>query len=165
MSSSDDSDDTILLMWWRLRQKKKQKKREHWVHPALTNLISHGGNICARELRLQPIQFKNSYRLTPKTFDALLNLVEPLILKQDSNCRACISPTKRLLITLRNLATGCSFMALSHIFMRGNVYHWDYCERVCYSYMGCPSTYIYASTNRRKMEINSKAILRIMGPS
>nr|CAI5818362.1 unnamed protein product [Callosobruchus analis] len=165
MSSSDDSDDTILLMWWRLRQKKKRKKREHWVHPALTNLISHGGNICARELRLHPIQFQNCYRLTPKTFDALLNLVEPLILKQDSNCRACISPTERLLITLRYLATGCSFMALSHIFMRGNNTIGIIVKECVTAIWDVLQPILYASTNRRKMEINSKAILRIMGPS
>ena len=46
-------------------------------------------------------------------FEHLLNLVDPLIAKQDTNYRKSKPAKKRLVITLRYLAEGCSQQALS----------------------------------------------------
>ncbi|XP_025266672.1 protein ANTAGONIST OF LIKE HETEROCHROMATIN PROTEIN 1-like [Camponotus floridanus] len=52
----------------------------------------------------------------PESFDELLNLVEPIIRKQETNFRKPISSTIRLLITLRYLASGdlMSSLAMSY---------------------------------------------------
>ena len=51
--------------------------------------------------------------MSPERFEHLFNLVGPLIAKQDTNYRKSISAKKRLVITLRYLAEGCSQQALS----------------------------------------------------
>ena len=44
-----------------------------------------------------------------ESYDKLLNLVMPMIVKQNTTMREAISPNARLSITLRFLATGSSF--------------------------------------------------------
>ena len=51
--------------------------------------------------------------MSPEHFEHLFNLVGSLIPKQDTNYRKSIPQKKRLIITLRYLAEGCSQQALS----------------------------------------------------
>jgi len=63
-------------------------------------------NLC-RELRSEDTPaFANFARFAPQAFDNLLNLVTPLIRRQNTNFRDCITPGERLMVTLRFLATG-----------------------------------------------------------
>ncbi|KAJ8944587.1 hypothetical protein NQ318_006000 [Aromia moschata] len=48
--------------------------------------------------------------------DNLINLVGLLITKQDTNMREAISVSDRVLVTLRYLATGDSYVSLSYLF-------------------------------------------------
>ena len=52
-------------------------------------------------------------RMNREHFEHLFNLVDPLIAKQDTNYRKSKPAKKRLVITLRYLAEGCSQQALS----------------------------------------------------
>ncbi|GFN94113.1 hypothetical protein PoB_002061900 [Plakobranchus ocellatus] len=53
--------------------------------------------------------FKNFLRMDIESYNELLQMFEPLIVKQTTNMRQSISPTERLSITLRYLATGNTF--------------------------------------------------------
>ena len=57
--------------------------------------------------------------MSPERFEHLFSFVAPFITKQDTNYRHCIPARKRLVITLRYLAEGCSQQALSLSFRVG----------------------------------------------
>lgn len=50
--------------------------------------------------------FQNIVKISVEDFDYLLELVSPIISKNDTNFRRAVSPSKRLAVTLRYLATG-----------------------------------------------------------
>ncbi|XP_055527739.1 uncharacterized protein LOC129720301 [Wyeomyia smithii] len=58
---------------------------------------------------------QNFLRMNIDGFHTLLELVSPLIKKQDSNMREALSVGERLALTLRILATGDSFMSLQYL--------------------------------------------------
>jgi len=60
--------------------------------------------------------FRNFVRLTKSDFEELLCMVAPKISKKDINFCAAISPSIRLAVTLRYLATGESFTSLMYLF-------------------------------------------------
>ena len=57
--------------------------------------------------------------MSPERFDALLEMVEPLVRRKRTNFREPISPAERLSLTLRFLATGESQQSLSFSFRMG----------------------------------------------
>lgn len=63
--------------------------------------------------------FRNYFRMDNTTFQELLEKVSPLIVKQDTNFRKAIPPEERLMVTLRYLATGCSFRDLHYDWKMG----------------------------------------------
>ncbi|XP_022903541.2 uncharacterized protein [Onthophagus taurus] len=67
-----------------------------------------------RQLRENyPDDYKNYLRMDSTTFDKLLEVVGPKIVKQDTVMRQSTSPEERLTATLRFLATGRSLQDLS----------------------------------------------------
>ncbi|KAM3921502.1 uncharacterized protein RB166_010894 [Leptodactylus fuscus] len=64
------------------------------------------------ELRHDPAKFAEFVRMPPEAFDVLVEHMGPHLLHQDTNMRKALSPTERLVITLRFLATGESFASL-----------------------------------------------------
>lgn len=56
-----------------------------------------------------PMDFRNYLRMDFASFRILLDLVSPIISKQDTKMRESISAEERLITTLRYLATGRSF--------------------------------------------------------
>ncbi len=101
----------LLLMSLRviLRMKRRRLKRKRlWVKPWLLQRGRRGAylNLC-RELQSQDLQsFQNFARMVPNQFKHLLQMVTPIIQRQNTNFRDAISPGERLMITLRFLATG-----------------------------------------------------------
>ncbi|CAH2010196.1 unnamed protein product [Acanthoscelides obtectus] len=60
--------------------------------------------------------YANFLRMSNKDYEYLLQKVEPLITKQDTHLRLAISPSERLMLTLRFLATGDIYHSLQYLF-------------------------------------------------
>ncbi|XP_065363219.1 putative nuclease HARBI1 [Calliphora vicina] len=104
-----------------LEEEKSQynnKKPRQWVREWVRRRNDEG--CCSKllkELRLEtPSLYSNFLRMNSSDFDYLLKLVTPLIKKQTTKLRQPISPTERLAVTLRYLATGESFRSLQYVF-------------------------------------------------
>ncbi|XP_035204963.1 protein ALP1-like [Stegodyphus dumicola] len=66
-----------------------------------------------------PELFFNYFRMSIDQFDRLAALVSPLLIKNQTNMRAPLSPEERLSICLRHLATGNSYSSLAYSFRVG----------------------------------------------
>uniref|UniRef100_A0A6P7FGA1 Protein ALP1-like n=2 Tax=Diabrotica virgifera virgifera TaxID=50390 RepID=A0A6P7FGA1_DIAVI len=123
MGSIDD-DIILAAASFIILSKKKKRKHKYWVRPSLIGRNTHGGIELINALRKDDLlagriedgQIRNFLRMTDSDFEWLLNLVGPKITKNDTNFRKAITPTERLLITLRFLATGDSYTSLMHLF-------------------------------------------------
>lgn len=97
-----------------------KKKRTVWVQPWLQLRPTEGA--CQkillefRDVEGQKKILVNFLRMEEETFQYLLDLVTPIIAKQDTNMRKSIEPSQRLCVTLRFLATGDSYKSLSTLF-------------------------------------------------
>ena len=60
--------------------------------------------------------FANYFRMDETCFEQLLTQIAPVIRRQDTQFRRSVSPQQRLAVTLRYLATGCSFTELHYNF-------------------------------------------------
>ncbi|XP_026476143.1 protein ANTAGONIST OF LIKE HETEROCHROMATIN PROTEIN 1-like [Ctenocephalides felis] len=70
-----------------------------------------------KELEYQDVSsYENFIRMTHQDFQHLLERIAPRIRKQDTHLRKSISPSERLTLTLRFLATGDSYQSLSYLF-------------------------------------------------
>ena len=58
--------------------------------------------------------FKNFLRMPPEMFDELLTRVDPRITKQSTNYREGLDPDLKLALTLRHLAPGTKYHAMSY---------------------------------------------------
>jgi hypothetical protein len=63
-----------------------------------------------------PVAYRNILRLDGARFDALLQMIDGMIKKQDTKMRMAIPTATKLEITLRYLATGDSFKTLEYLF-------------------------------------------------
>ena len=106
----------------RNQKEDKKQKRRFWIRKIFTEErkeVCEWENIF-REISNDDRKYYCSYvRMTPERFEHLFNIVGPLIAKQDTNYRKSIPAKKRLVITLRYLAEGCSQQALSLSFWAG----------------------------------------------
>lgn len=102
------------------KTEKKRAPRQEWMLDWLLQRPSLGAhNTVLQEFRNTENQkhlFKNFLRMDERTFEELLAMVTPLIQKQDTNMRKAITPSERLAVTLRFLATGDSYKSLSLLF-------------------------------------------------
>lgn len=64
----------------------------------------------------QKLLYRNFFRMDDGNFNELLNLVAPIIAKEDTVMRKSIPAAERLALTLRFLATGDSFRSLAFLF-------------------------------------------------
>lgn len=96
------------------RQMKRRKRirRSRWSRQWLLkrNQFSHVKLL--RELRREPEDWRIYLRMDIETYNFLLKLVTPEIMKQSTCMRKAISPHERLAATLRYLATGRSYKDL-----------------------------------------------------
>lgn len=102
------------------QKKRKKRLRSTWVHPWLAKRSVDGAHQTVlqefQNVADQQYMFKQFLRMDPETFNQLLELVKPLIQKQDTHLRKAISASERLAVTLRFLATGDSYKSLSILF-------------------------------------------------
>lgn len=94
----------------------KRKKRSKWSKKWFLRRRELGHARLLRELRDdEPEDFRNFLRMNAASYDELLDMVRPLIQKEDTIMREAIPASERLSITLRFLATGNSFEDLKFI--------------------------------------------------
>lgn len=76
--------------------------RKYWVHPILTRRETHGEfHVLFAELRNYDDEFYKYLRMTKRTFDKLLGVLNKKLEHQDTIMRDSISSAERLVITLR----------------------------------------------------------------
>ncbi|XP_046662301.1 protein ANTAGONIST OF LIKE HETEROCHROMATIN PROTEIN 1-like [Homalodisca vitripennis] len=115
MSLSEE--EAVLL--YVLKKQKKKLHRRFSVHPYNSSNLHSSQWHSLQKLGKYPEKFFNYYRMSKASFDFLLDLVTPLLLKQDTNYRTAIGVGERLTITLRFLGEGCSYHQLAYDFFRG----------------------------------------------
>lgn len=103
MSSSEDEDALLFVQLANLNAKSQEKKRKkYWIHPLWQKNKKFGiFNVYKNDLNLDDQKFKLFYRMKKVTFCKLLTNLRPMLQKQDTNFRRCVSPEERLLVTLR----------------------------------------------------------------
>jgi hypothetical protein len=84
------------------------RNRRIWVRDWLARRYQQGTyENLMQELRIgDEAAYKRFLRMTPGTFEILLNMVAPHIQRHDTRFRLAISAGERLAVTLRFLATG-----------------------------------------------------------
>lgn len=95
-------------------KKKQKRKRSKWVKTWLKKREEYSHANLLNTLRLEVDDYRNYLRMDEDTYIELLNLVTPIIKKQDTIMRKSISPHERLSATLRFLATGRAFEDLKY---------------------------------------------------
>ncbi|XP_033980511.1 protein ALP1-like [Trematomus bernacchii] len=125
------------------RQKRRiTRNRTKWVKSWILQREAHGAfpNLC-RELELhEKPDFRNFARLFPVQFHMLEELLTPIIQRENTNYRDCISVGTRLMVTLRFLATGESFRSLSYQFRVGVSTIRQFVPETCTAIYECPDT-------------------------
>ena len=100
----------LLLLYLANRRKKLKfkKKRECWIRDIYRDREEKGEyHSLVKELKIHDRDyFFRCFRMTPTLFEELLEMVAPYITKQYTQLRDPISPSERLCVTLRYLATG-----------------------------------------------------------
>jgi len=94
------SDDEDIIVLYNYIQRRRNKKR-YWLHPYIEKNINCRLFVAARELAEDDYVFQTFYRMSKNSYQNLMEMVGPLIQKQNTNMRQCVSPEERILITLR----------------------------------------------------------------
>ncbi len=112
MAASNNLTDDLALFavynYYENKKKHKRAERKEWVK----SWISERGILGAYHTLISSLQatdqqaYKNFLRLDVGSFHELVQLVSPLISKQDTSMRLAISAEEKLAVTLRYLATG-----------------------------------------------------------
>ncbi|XP_025407183.1 protein ANTAGONIST OF LIKE HETEROCHROMATIN PROTEIN 1-like, partial [Sipha flava] len=117
--------------------KQKRTKREllqHWVHPINCERYTNGHYVkLYYKLREDSSKFFNYFRMSVRSFDELLLCIKNDIQLQNTNMRLAIQPEEMLVITLRYLASGCSFKELHYNYRIGRSTASEVVRKVCKS--------------------------------
>lgn len=94
--------ETVLTVILYRRQKRRDRKRRYWVHPILSHRLTESQYIILYpKLRQFGLKFFNYFRMSIKSFDDLLALINDEIVADKNAVRYSISPEEKLIITLR----------------------------------------------------------------
>ncbi|XP_068082458.1 uncharacterized protein [Anabrus simplex] len=101
-----------------LEMLRHRKERRWWSRPWIQRREELGASSrLFQDLKEEdPETYRNVIRMSPSKFQELLELVEPLIKKEDTKMIEAIPCKIKLEITLRYLATGDSFRSLALLF-------------------------------------------------
>ena len=102
------------------RRRRESRARRFWITswrtPARRSEQGDYLNLMV-ELRAEdPSAFRNFTRFEPAMFQELVDRIGPRIEKEDTNFRKALTPGLKLAITLRHLASGCSYKSLEYSF-------------------------------------------------
>ena len=92
--------------------------RRLWVRKWIRIRETRGASaLLLKELSVKdPQEYRLCLRLTPESFETLLNLIAPVIQRTDTKLRDAIPARVKVEVTLNFLATGNSYRTLQHIF-------------------------------------------------
>nr|XP_021186521.2 uncharacterized protein LOC110373544 [Helicoverpa armigera] len=124
LSKADESDLDIvivsLLYEEEERMEKQQTKKNRWVHDTPYSRYEEGEyHTLLPRLKNDQKRFHTYFRMSQNRFDDLLQIMKPLIEKQDTFFRKAINVEERLMVTIRFLATGDSFKTIAESFRLG----------------------------------------------
>ena len=87
---------------------KKKKKRQIWVRKWIARRDEEGvhANLLQELLVEDDKSYKNYLRMSHEDYEYLLEKVTPKIMRRDTHLRKAITPSERLTLTLRFLASG-----------------------------------------------------------
>uniref|UniRef100_A0A667WJE6 DDE Tnp4 domain-containing protein n=1 Tax=Myripristis murdjan TaxID=586833 RepID=A0A667WJE6_9TELE len=108
----------VLLRRTRWRRRRPAARRV-WVHEILTARQRLGEYNLVQELQFHDDRFQVYFRLSREQFDTLLRRVGPSLERVTTNFRQPISPSERLAICLRYLATGDSYTTIASSYRVG----------------------------------------------
>jgi len=99
-------------------EKKKYKKKRLWIRSWISRRDKYGAySTLLEELKHEDsTAYRNILRMNGAQFDTLLQMIDGLIKKEDTQMRMAIPSKIKLEITLRYLATGDSFKSLQYLF-------------------------------------------------
>ncbi|XP_047525133.1 protein ALP1-like [Pieris napi] len=119
--SSDSSDEEALAVFLFYRNRRRQRKsRKYWIHPYIERNINCRVFVAAQELQHDDKKFLSFYRMSKETYLHLVTLLKPAIHQLNTKFRECVSAEERIMITLRYLGSGCTFVSLGLYFARGD---------------------------------------------
>src|SRR6478609_2113296 len=88
---------------------RRRQRRSLWVRKILQNRKKEGVcGILIPRLLADPFMYRNYLRMDVSAFEFLLNCIQPIICFKNTKLRKCISPSDKLILTLRYLATSWS---------------------------------------------------------
>ncbi|CAH1979183.1 unnamed protein product [Acanthoscelides obtectus] len=101
-----DVETVLTVILYRRWQKRRDRRRRYWVHPILSHRLTECQYIILYpKLRQFGPKFFNYFRMSIKSFDDLLALINDELVADKKAVRYSISPEEKLIITLRYLAT------------------------------------------------------------
>ena len=81
---------------------KRKKGRRYWVHPIVSNRLLRGAfHTSFTELKEHPDKFVDYFRMSQESFDHLVTVIGPRVVRKDTNMRKCVPVEERLAVTLR----------------------------------------------------------------
>jgi len=105
----------MFLMMYSLREQRRIR-RFHPYRWRIPRPMESWFEISYRNQRIPQHHFRKHLRMDRNTFDVLLAVINPWILRQDTNLRMCIRPEKVLAIGLYRLAHGNSYVTIGAAF-------------------------------------------------
>ena len=108
----------VLLLDDKEKEKENVKERSQWVRPWIARGKSDTAfYIIFQELKQEdPEEFRGYVRPNKTSFQKLLELLAPSLLKKDTVMRECIKPEEMCCVALRCFASGKSFRSLEYQF-------------------------------------------------
>lgn len=89
---------------------KRNVRRKRWVKEWLLKRDQYTHlNLLNEILITDTSDYHNYFRMSAETFQLLVKMVEPYLVRKSTAMRGCISVEERLALTLRYLATGRNF--------------------------------------------------------
>ena len=98
------------------KKQRMRRRRTFWSHEWLKQRDNDQSTVYSKIEEEDPEQFFNAFRMNKETFYKLLNRIEHILERENTNMRKAISAKVRLQVTLCYLATGSSFKMLSEAF-------------------------------------------------
>lgn len=110
----------LLLLYLAYRRlQERESTREYWVHPMNENREETSLMRRVNNVSNYPQRFHEQFRMSPGTFNYILDMIKHRIKKQDTQMRKAIDVNTRLAVTLYHLATGANHRQLAFMYALG----------------------------------------------